>query len=161
MVRNNGRAGHRPGRGGTQYVSASELAQMGACERKVVLDRRHGRQLSKAQRQAVERGLRLHAVFLEQAGAPGDGRGGRCFIATLVYGADAPQTRALRRYRDEVLRHHAIGRLSIRWYYRAAPGMCSWLSRHPWASTCVRACLRAPVAYARWRCHRAEVHHGR
>ncbi len=44
-----------------------------------------------------------------------------CFIATVVYGnADAPEVNALRRFRDEELKDHAVGRLFIDAYYSGA-----------------------------------------
>src|SRR6218665_2175668 len=105
-------------RGGTTGVSASELATMGACERRVVLEHRHGRRVSAAQQDAIRRGSRLHAAFgaparagrggmgggggwegVLEGGAGGGqvGAGSRCFIATHVFGSRAPQTEALRR----------------------------------------------------------------
>lgn len=50
---------------------------------------------------------------------------GLCFVATVIYGQNAPQTQALRRYRDEVLAEQALGRAFIRLYYFAGP----WLAR--------------------------------
>jgi len=148
-------------RGGTTGVSASELATMGACERRVVLEHRHGRRVSAAQQDAIRRGSRLHAAFDAQAGAGQVGAGSRCFIATHVFGSRAPQTEALRRYRDGVLRASGPGRLLILWYYRGAPHVCTWLARHPWACAPVRACLCLLVGYARWRCRWTGSGHGR
>ena len=66
-------------RGESSGVSASELAAMGMCERRVALDHRHGRKVSAAQHEALQRGLRLHAAFDAQAAAERPGRRGRCF----------------------------------------------------------------------------------
>ena len=44
-------------------VSASELAEMGVCERRVLLAHRHGLRRTSAQRRAMQRGLRAHARF--------------------------------------------------------------------------------------------------
>lgn len=44
-------------------VSASELAQMGVCERLVVFEHRHGKRLTVEQQQAIKRGRRAHARF--------------------------------------------------------------------------------------------------
>lgn len=41
-------------------VSASELAQMGVCERLVVFEHQHGRRRTAYQQQAIERGLAAH-----------------------------------------------------------------------------------------------------
>ncbi len=91
------------------HVSASELASMGTCEQRVVLEQRYGRRLSEPQRLAVARGLKLHAEFLAQARSGAKPRPGRCFIASHVFGHDAPETQALRAYRDRVLRGSEYG----------------------------------------------------
>ena len=44
-------------------VSASELAEMGVCERRVLLAHRHGTRRTSAQRRAMRRGLRAHERF--------------------------------------------------------------------------------------------------
>ncbi|AEF88862.1 hypothetical protein DelCs14_1842 [Delftia sp. Cs1-4] len=147
-------------RGGHGYVSASEIAAMGMCERRMVLEHRHGRRLSAGQHEAVLRGRRLHAAFDAQAEAGQAGLRGRCFIATQVFGSTAPQTSVLRRYRDRVLRASAPGRCLIAWYYRAAPRVCAWLARHPWARVPVRQGLRLVVLYAHWRCSCEETDRG-
>ncbi len=46
----------------------------------------------------------------------------KCYIATAVYGSyDAPEVRALRRFRDEVLSESMAGRAFIRTYYAVSP----------------------------------------
>ncbi len=66
----------------------------------------------------------------------------RCFIATAVY-ADplSPQIFWLRLFRDLWLRKFALGRSSIRIYYRYSPPIADWLGRHPWGSRLVRPLL--------------------
>ena len=54
-------------RGHASRVSATQLAQMGVCEKLVVFEYRHGKRPSQAQRVALERGLRAHRHFLRQA----------------------------------------------------------------------------------------------
>lgn len=46
-----------------QPVSASQLAQMGVCERLVVFEHRYGKLKTAGKRQAIERGLRAHERF--------------------------------------------------------------------------------------------------
>ena len=53
-----GRRARRP-----DVVSASELAEMGVCERRVLLAHRHGPRRTSAQRRAMRRGLRAHERF--------------------------------------------------------------------------------------------------
>ena len=50
-------------------VSASELAQLGACERVVRFEALYGRRRTATQRQAVARGLVEHARFYEGLGS--------------------------------------------------------------------------------------------
>lgn len=60
-----------------------------------------------------------------QPGAVADERGGEgCYIATCVYGSyDCPQVRTLRRFRDETLKQHALGRTMVRLYYAVSPAL--------------------------------------
>lgn len=48
------------------FVSASELARMGLCERMVVLEHRFGQRLSPAGLAETTRGRRAHAQFLRE-----------------------------------------------------------------------------------------------
>ena len=48
-------------------VSATQLAQMGVCEKLVVFEHRHGKRPTGLQRMALKRGLRAHRHFLRQA----------------------------------------------------------------------------------------------
>jgi len=54
-------------------------------------------------------------------------RGGPCYVATAVYGPEAPELDVLRRWRDEVLLRRPIGRAAVAWYYRASPSLVRWL----------------------------------
>ena len=130
-------------------VSASELAQMGVCERLVVLEHRYGKRRLPEQTAAIERGQREHEQFYREgriASAPP----GRCFIATMVFG-EGPETQALRAFRDQVLRRGPTGRRLIATYYRIAPGVCKLLERQPWAHSVLRIALRPVVWLAiRW-----------
>ena len=130
-------------------VSASELAQMGVCERLVVFEHRQGRRRTPEQRSAIERGLQAHERFYRDGLVSSDARG-RCFIATMLYG-EGHETRVLRRFRDRALRPWAWGRWLIVLYYRVAPGMCEVLARWPVAQSATRVALR-PIAWCaeRW-----------
>jgi len=130
-------------------VSASELAQMGVCERLVVFEHRHGKRSTPAQRSAIERGLQAHEWFYRDGQVSSDARG-RCFIATMVYG-EGHETRVLRRFRDRALRPWPCGRWLIDLYYRVAPGMCEVLARWPVVQSAIRVALRPVVWCAeRW-----------
>ena len=130
-------------------VSASELAQMGVCERLVVFEHRHGTRSTPAQRSAIERGLQAHERFYRDGQVSSDVRG-RCFIATMVYG-EGHETRVLRRFRDRALRPWAWGRWLIFLYYRVTPRICDVLARWPVAQSATRVALR-PIAWCaeRW-----------
>jgi hypothetical protein len=126
-------------------VSASALSQMGVCERLVVFQHQGGKRLTPVQKTALRRGLRAHRQFASEAlwqGASTDEcRAGRCFIATHVFG-EGPETRLLRRFRDQFLRQGRAGRLLILAYYRLAPRVCRVMERSPIIGVAVRALMR-------------------
>ena len=130
-------------------VSASELAQMGVCERLVVFEHRYGKRCLPEQQSAIERGRREHERFYREgriAPAPPD----RCLIATLVFG-EGPETQTLSAFRDQVLRRGPTGRRLIATYYRVAPGACRTLERLLWAHSVLRIALRPVIWLAiRW-----------
>ena len=130
-------------------VSASELAQMGVCERWVKFEHDSGRRRTPEQLQAMERGLRAHEAFYRD-GQDAARAGGRCFVATLVFG-EAPETRILRCFRDQVMRPRPLGRRSIIVYYRFAPAVCRFLDRRPSLLPVARWLLRGLASVAgRW-----------
>ena len=56
-----------------------------------------------------------------------------CYIATAVYGSyDSPQVMVLRRYRDDKLSKHLLGRLFIRIYYTISPTLVVWFGKKTW-----------------------------
>jgi hypothetical protein len=68
-------------------VSASELAGMGVCERRVLLAHRHGPRRTLAQRRALRRGLRAHKRFHRDGLAANEGASGRrCPTAFASFG---------------------------------------------------------------------------
>jgi hypothetical protein len=110
-------------------VSASELAQMGACERLVLFEARYGKRRSRWQQNAIERGRTEHDKFFKDgARSQSDLQTSLskpwCFWASLAWGPEAPETDLLRRFRDRILRRTAAGRGLIRVYYRTAPELC-------------------------------------
>lgn len=130
-------------------VSASELAQMGVCERRAKFEHDRGRRRTPEQMRVMERGLRAHEEFYRE-GQDGARADGRCFVATLVFG-EAPETRTLRCFRDQVMRRRALGRRLIVVYYRFAPAVCRFLNRRPILLPVTRWLLRGVVSVAgRW-----------
>lgn len=130
-------------------VSASDLAQMGVCERLVKFEHHCGRRRTSDQLQALDRGRRAHERFYLDRHDDGRSRG-RCFVATLLFG-EAPQTRVLRRFRDQVMRPRPMGRRLIALYYRSAPTVCGFLERRPNLRPIVRWMLCGFASFAaRW-----------
>ena len=73
--------------------------------------------------------------------------GGGCFIATAAWGTpDAPEVRALRHFRDEVLIKNVAGRQFIALYNRASPPLARFIAEHPTVKLVVRGTL-APAVY--------------
>ena len=82
------------------------------------------------------------------SGAGSGSGGGGCFVATAVYGTyDHPDVRTLRAYRDGTLRHSAVGRCFIRWYYRYGPGLANRLENVPRVRRGIRQGLRILVRF--------------
>ncbi|WP_311231451.1 CFI-box-CTERM domain-containing protein [Acidovorax sp. PRC11] len=130
-------------------VSATELAEMGFCEKRVQLAHLYGDQATPEQRQAMARGQVAHQRYLEEGLAATADR--RCFVATFVFGPDARETQLLRAYRDAVLLRRRWGRILVAAYYRVAPTGCRIMARSPATVVRVRRILRVVVAW----CERA------
>ena len=144
-----GKRSRRSGNG--RMVSASDLAQMGRCERLVVFEHLHGRRRTARQQRARARGLVEHEQFYREGLAASEqaARKGHCFIATCMFG-EAWQTEVLRRFRNEALRPRVWGRRVIRLYYREAPSICVVLRRWPPLQVPVRLVLGAIATGLRW-----------
>jgi hypothetical protein len=146
-----------------KFVSASDLARLGYCERQVAFDAAHGRRSTKAQRHAQERGPPAHTAFYREGQriAAASGKKGRCFVATLALG-ECEETRALRVLRDLYLRRSRVGRWLVGSYYKISPGLCIWLETKPKLLGAVRPLLKAlgrvAMAVAKGK---LEVGHGR
>ncbi len=65
-------------------------------------------------------------------------RSGPCYLASHVYGAGAPELRAFRAFRDDVLVQSVAGRWLVHGYYHSAPALLAWLPRHPSADRVLR-----------------------
>jgi hypothetical protein len=121
-------------------VSATELAQMGFCEKRMQLAHRYGEAASPAQRAAMNRGNIVHRQFYEQ-GIASQASDRRCFVSTCLFGEAAPQTQSLRTYRDVVLLTCPWGRCLVQIYYFSAPWLCRVLERWPSLQRPVRILL--------------------
>jgi HrpA-like RNA helicase len=70
-----------------------------------------------------------------------------CFIATACYGGvEHPDVAALRRWRDDVLLRHTLGRTFVRVYYRISPPIANYLKERKRAAGTVRFTLLQPMA---------------
>ncbi len=70
----------------------------------------------------------------------------KCFVATGVYGSrNAPEVRALRRFRDRRLRGGRWGERGLRLYARWSPPMAAAISRRPALRNGVRRWLLDPL----------------
>ena len=69
--------------------------------------------------------------------------GATCFVATATYGgADHPNVRFLRQFRDDCLAHTPAGRSFIDWYWRTGPKLARWVNR----STALKRASRAALS---------------
>ena|SRR5215469_4169051 len=57
--------------------------------------------------------------------------GGKCFIATELFGADSMQVKILRQFRDRILLRSTPGRTFVAWYYRSGPTMVKLMRTAP------------------------------
>ncbi len=73
-----------------------------------------------------------------------------CYVATAAHGdLDAPEVRTLRRFRDQRLRPHSLGRAFIVFYYRFGPYPAAVIRRFPALRAPARQVLRPAVWWAR------------
>jgi hypothetical protein len=111
------------------YISASDLAQLGFCERFVVLSARHGRQDPPDVSAARQRGTRAHDAFYEESRAIAQGPrpGGRrpCFLAQRVFQPGSRELAVLRQLRDEWLSRSVPGRWVVAAYDRISSALMS------------------------------------
>lgn len=126
-------------------VSATELAKMGFCEKRVQLAHLHGERATPKQRRAMARGQVAHQQYFEDGLASTSDR--RCFVATGVFGPDARETQVLRAYRDEVLLRRNSGRWLVAAYYSVGPAVCWFLVRFPAVAHGVRFLLCTVAAW--------------
>lgn len=127
-------------------LSATDIAALGHCETKVVLDQRLGEVVTPAQAQARARGNQEHQRFDRVATqhhnrSRPDAQPSPCFIASAVYGPSCWRTNELRSFRDRVLMPTPWGRAFVASYYRLSPPVARWLRTSPRATHLVRLVL--------------------
>lgn len=136
-----------------KFVSAKDLAEMGFCEKRVLLAHRYGQRMTPEQQRSAAKGRRAHQQYYLEGLAAAAERGvdWRCFVATCLFGEEAWQTIALRRYRDEVLLRTQLGRHLVAAYYEVSPRMCRILRGLPWMQPVVRKLVDVLASAARRR----------
>jgi len=139
--------GIRTVRRGQRAVAVTEVVAIVYCERQAVFTWRLGDRPTAVQAGCREEGERRHAEFARAAHDPASAR--PCWIASHVFGLQAPQTRVLRDWRDGVLVRYSIGRAVIAVYDRSAPRVLGLLCRSPALTRAVRGVLA-------WLVHRIE-----
>jgi hypothetical protein len=138
-----------------KFASASELADMGYCEKKVLFEERLGRRVSAERIESRQIGDAAHKAFHRDAvtfapGLKSSEAKPWCFIASELFGPSAWETEALRLCRDRLLRRCAFGRAFIGVYYRYSPRIARWLRRHRRISKLARVLLRPVAVVLKW-----------
>lgn len=128
-------------------MTGKELAEMGFCEKRVQLAHLHGEHVTLEQQRDRARGQLAHERYLADGLSSRGGR--RCFVATCVFGQDAPETQVLREYRDAVLLRCRPGRWIVGLYYSTSPSLCVYLAGSAAAMAMTRRLLRVVVAGCR------------
>jgi len=111
-----------------KLVPVSQIAQMATCEKQSQLRSTHGDRKTPEQERLARKGDREHRRFHFQVKKH---HARDCFIATAVYGSDAPETNQLRQFRDTTLVATRPGRIAIRLYYWVSPPVARWLRHSP------------------------------
>lgn len=85
---------------------------------------------------------------LRTAIQPSQKKQGGCYVATCVYGSyDCPPVWSLRRFRDEFLLEHPLGRVFVKTYYAISPTMVKKFGHTAWFNTLFRSLLTPLVCY--------------
>ena len=123
-----------------RFHSISEVVAIVYCERQAVLDRQYGEERSLEVKAKAASGRFQHQRFAMEGKAQAS-RDRRCFVATAIYGAEAPETEWLRVWRDTVLMPRRIGRAIVRGYYALSPALVRIVERYPRLKTTVHRLL--------------------
>lgn len=117
-------------------VTASDLAQCCICEQQFVFDQKYGKRRSKELAKNASAGIAVHKYLNAEAqlayrNVETSQTDKRCFIASALFGVDAPETWQLRDFRDKVLIKKLFGRYLIEFYYQISPPIAAILLRCP------------------------------
>lgn len=140
-----------------EMPSSSDLAALVKCEVEFVHERTTGQERRDAETVAKSRaGQRAHdqaQVRMETfhnrprpsggpASPPASAPDSRCFVASAAFGPDAPETLALRSYRDRVLLRRRWGRPLVRFYYGVSPPLAAFVASRPMLRRAARSLLK-------------------
>lgn len=71
-----------------------------------------------------------------------------CYIATMAYGNyEHPKVKILRKFRDEILQNHFLGRIFIKFYYFISPNLVIVLKNHTKINAIIRKILDKFITY--------------
>ncbi len=140
------------GRAGA-FTAATDLAQMGVCEKRMLFEATLGKRRSAAQERDSGRGTARHdhfhldAVRYRPEVKTSEPQSSRCFVATAVFG-ESPETQTLRQFRDTVLMGHWAGQAATAVYYFVGPCIADFLLAGRRRQAIARALLRPVVRIA-------------
>lgn len=103
-----------------EFHAITDIVEAVYCEQKLVFDRTKGRAAPLHVQIKAKVGTIEHYRF-EAEGHARQAIDRRCYIATHIFGPDAPETDACRLWRDRVLSRSPFGRSIIRAYYLVSP----------------------------------------
>lgn len=140
-------------RGWPEAPSSSDLAALVRCEREFVAVQTEGEVRTQVRDARAREGEAEHArtersmlAFHNTGRASRSARDRRCFLATEMYGPQAPRTQALRDWRDRVLIPSGAGRVLVRIYYATSPLLVRvvrrWPALRPWVGGLVDVAAR-------------------
>lgn len=135
------------------FTAATDLAQMGVCEKRMLFEATLGKRRSATHERDAGRGTARHDRFHRDAVRyrpevkTSEPQSTRCFVATAVFG-ESPETRTLRQFRDTVLQRHWTGRAATGVYYFVGPCIANFLLAGPRRQAIARALLRPVVRIA-------------
>ena len=92
---------------------------------------------------------------------PAGYNGTECFVATAAYGDKFhPDVAYLRKVRDHILVHYALGRLFIWFYWRVGPRLAQWLAPYPRGRAFAKGALGLVIGGLRHASVVAKFDHG-
>lgn len=86
----------------------------------------------------LQAGGQIGGAYLLSSGLKSAALIGGCWIAEVIYGTDAAETRLLRLWLNTLGSESVFGSLGMRLYRRFGRKLAAWLQRHPWAKRPVK-----------------------